>query len=577
MANKYAIIICHEYTHSKGITNLYKSNTLIKSKMGLEISDKDIDLILSEPPKPPEEMEEKPVKFTHVIKKTVGRIKLKAVSKKQERPKKEMHEYKAKVKDLKKQKDSFEKELKKLKKVPIAKKIKLLSEKENALIEKEKELIEKEAEVMKGIKQLSRESYQWNKMKSKLEKDVKKLESRKDTTIDKISAKNVELLNLKKEIKEKEKTLEDDKRELGKKEDEIMERLNEIEKSRKELESKEDDIQGIIKEMEKNKKILLKEEKKVTGKLSKLKKEHDKIKENSAFVIESNKRLDYQLKERKLQLSKLNKEWEIKQRVFNDNLEFLRKRKQELTPLLKEVSNDINKLNKKETDILKDVEKLEKNRNLLNEKEKEFIDKIKRLENVESSVKKREKEVSRKEAIIANAKELKDNIPKLKREFTKAKQLYENEQGKLNDLIAEATAKKGLIKNKEIELMRKDDYLAKREKWIKDREYELSVEKQQIGREEVHLMGKEPLKKDIDFTKIKEGEEYPIHPEVRPLIRKARELIINKSTDEAFKTIQEIEAIYNGLKATDSEKRKINYDLLELKTEVKLAELSKIA
>ena len=88
-------------------------------------------------------------------------------------------------------------------------------------------------------------------------------------------------------------------------------------------------------------------------------------------------------------ISKLNQEWGIKQRVFNDNIEILRKRKEELAPLIKDVPNALNELNKKEKGIVDGVEKLEQGTRLLQEKEKEFVDKINKMEEMEKSLRKR--------------------------------------------------------------------------------------------------------------------------------------------------------------------------------------------
>ena len=54
------------------------------------------------------------------------------------------------------------------------------------IIDKEKKLDEKEKEIIDGMKQLSKKTYQWNKKRRKLEKDIAKLESRKNITVERL-------------------------------------------------------------------------------------------------------------------------------------------------------------------------------------------------------------------------------------------------------------------------------------------------------------------------------------------------------------------------------------------------------
>jgi len=459
----------------------------------------------------------------------------------------------------------------------MEKKARLLLEKNELLIKKQRELREKEIKAKRAMSQINNEAYQWELRKEKIEKEIIGLRNEKKRLVSDIKLHGQKLVDIEDQISDNKKTIEEDKKELEKKEDEIMHAFEGIEQSNKELEKKEEEIANLVNEMEENKKILIKEEKKVVDNLKKLKLEKQKIDEGFILIGESNKRIDFMLKQMRIKVENLDKIWAMKEAALNENITSLAIAKKELLPIARELKIDINKLDKKQVKLSAEIKVMNNMKAALDSKEKELIKQMKNIEMHEASVRRREIEVSRKQAIIENVSELRENIPKLKKEHAETKKQVEKELEKLQNIIEEAAAKKGLIKNKEIELMRKEMDISRRERWIRDREYELGMEQKQVEREEVHLMAKEPKfsKTEIDFTKVMEGKDHPMHPEVRPLIRKARELVLQGDINGAIKEIQGIEAAYDNLKENDPEKRQLNYEIMELKTDIKLAEISR--
>jgi hypothetical protein len=64
------------------------------------------------------------------------------------------------------------------------------------------------------------------------------------------------------------------------------------------------------------------------------------------------------------------------------------------------------------------------------------------------------------------------------------------------------------------------------------------------------------------------------HYEVYSLIEQGKSLINSGNLGEAEKVVSEVQTYYDRLKDGDSEKRRINYNLLELITDLKLASLA---
>ncbi len=64
------------------------------------------------------------------------------------------------------------------------------------------------------------------------------------------------------------------------------------------------------------------------------------------------------------------------------------------------------------------------------------------------------------------------------------------------------------------------------------------------------------------------------HYEVYSLIDQGKELIRNGDFVEAEKIVSKIREYYDRLKESDKHKRKINYNLLEMITDLKLATLA---
>ena len=192
------------------------------------------------------------------------------------------------------------------------------------------------------------------------------------------------------------------------------------------------------------------------------------------------------------------------------------------------------------------------------------------LRQIRNEQRDKERELSSREEKIRRAQELKENIGKLVLEHKRAQMSVEEETEKLKKITAESMAKMGLIKDREIELMKRAARLQRKEDFLVQKEADLRQQKIHTLHEEFQAIKNEP---DISFEIEKIHTEYPQHPRVMEMLRTARGLIRDGRIDQAKQQIRAIEDLQATLKPEDKARQKITYDVLELKTEMKLAML----
>jgi len=139
----------------------------------------------------------------------------------------------------------------------------------------------------------------------------------------------------------------------------------------------------------------------------------------------------------------------------------------------------------------------------------------------------------------------------------------------LNKLTEEGTAKLTYLKNRELELTGRETEVKLKEQWITDKENDLKNERRLLEREGLHKFVERQREEKLMYLE----EEMPKNVGITTLIKKTRELIRTGKLDEAKRYINQIEGLYSGLRNEDEEKRRINYEIIELQTDIKLAAL----
>ena len=142
---------------------------------------------------------------------------------------------------------------------------------------------------------------------------------------------------------------------------------------------------------------------------------------------------------------------------------------------------------------------------------------------------------------------------------------------------------KCLLKDKEVDLFNTEKDLKEIETRLRRKDNALSQKEDDIIREEYDIvnvsqalkkgMTEEYIKQELNKEPIKRGvPKISDSPEVDELVSQTKSLIQQQQIAEASNMVRKIEKKYAAIKK-EALKRKVGYDILELKTDLKLATL----
>lgn len=218
-------------------------------------------------------------------------------------------------------------------------------------------------------------------------------------------------------------------------------------------------------------------------------------------------------------------------------------------------------LEKEEQDILMRIEKLEKTEEDLRIVESSMTKKYEKMMEIKRFISEEDDKIRQEIREIENARSLKQAIPKIQAAYSRIKD-------KMRRIEKEALGKFVVIKEKEKELKSKEQELNSFSESLIEKEEKLKKERAAF----------EHLKGEGIFNLIKEEESYiPSHEsskeenQVRQLLEDARDLIKQGDKKTAEDKIRQAESIYH--KMDDSRSSDITYEIMELQTEIKLADL----
>lgn len=282
-------------------------------------------------------------------------------------------------------------------------------------------------------------------------------------------------------------------------------------------------------------------------------------------------------------LTKLREEWQAKDMLLMERASQIMKDKAEIEKMLGKVESDVTLLDKKEKEIVSKIGNLERDKNLVDKEEGRVLQKVKKLEQVEQALRQREGHIQELERTIGNeerrlreeverfehAKAIKPELPKIEREYKKLLKRYEA-------IEYDSVAKRELLKQEESEIEMK-------KKELEEKDLLLDRKEEQLVQEEYELMhAKESLEKgmfeDYVHQQIRASIETPRsvtydtrYSKIYALIDKARGHIAGRALDDAKQIIDAIEFEMQNMQEAD--RKAFVYDVMELKTDMKLASL----
>ena len=197
---------------------------------------------------------------------------------------------------------------------------------------------------------------------------------------------------------------------------------------------------------------------------------------------------------------------------------------------------------------------------------------------------------------IDSAKSLIKKLPQLKRDMARTARTYEKEAAKLDKVTTESLAKRELLKDYEAgltgweeQLSKNDESLKRREQLIVNMEYNVLKEEDEIESERFktymgsELAGmpeqagvgiKEPVSIMMEERPVLSEDIIPKGPEsVDVMIARAQGLVKASAIEDAQRLCDEIEKISKEEQFSSEDLKKIEYSLMEIQTDIKLAKL----
>ena len=407
------------------------------------------------------------------------------------------------------------------------------------------------------------------------------------------------------QLKEKQRQLQVISEVISKKEEESAKNRYETEKAR-------EDVQGklnLLKEREQAIITMEKRAKDTERKIAQLDKEwnskQDALNAIKQTLQEVEQRVKEELPKHKDALSQITQEWDFKSKQLENTLSVLKDEKRQIEAKAKDLEEDMEQLKKQEVEALDAVRDLEKDQALLEQKQSEFLrleQKIERnkaiKEQLERDLKEREKTVRAKEKELAQglkrvdkAKATKSIIATLTKEHNTLKKQHALVSKKLAQSEKRLKQIEEHINQKSTRLREREAYLKQKEQDIKDREMVLKREHQifeerargmQTEREELEEEEYEVMKEE---AKVMPQPRYvppaPPRPivlggkdaDMKTLINEVRELINTGDVNNAAQLLRQVEVQSQGIR-DPNERRRIGYQILELKTELQLIKLA---
>jgi len=415
----------------------------------------------------------------------------------------------------------------------------------NGLRKKENELRKREDLINKKAEYLAREEERVNHFVKKVNPDyhIKELQSRKED-IERFSK---ELIGREQGIKIRHKTAEE-------KENHLINRETD-------LHTRETEIRVDLASMKKVRQQIEQKQRQLDREIIKIKDLKEKMEKEAM--------------EKYNIMIKLRKELDEKEAMMTKDSEMIKNYPLNLT-FVKHLKDNFNKMKKVENELKKNFVKIEEEKKDVEEREESVEHKLSELEKIEKLLKSKEKELIKKEMKHERHKDLKKVMPILERKFNSltkdvddiTKKL-KNAEKRLKQQTIESEAKLGYMKDKEIELERKEKVLRELEMNLRYKEEGLKDEEKQLDGS-AKLLYSEGI--NLSPLEIKNNyEPYKKHPELFKLVLDARKAMREGDLKNAKIIVKELKKQYSKIKSEDEEKKRISYDIMDLKTDLELS------
>ena len=186
----------------------------------------------------------------------------------------------------------------------------------------------------------------------------------------------------------------------------------------------------------------------------------------------------------------------------------------------------------------------------------------------EKSLEKKEEDIKKKLEKINKVKEVKESIASLERSQEKMKKEMEKELRKLDEQI-----NKKVVKVVDIEELKKKEMLLEQKEQMLQESYErFEKEQEQLRRNEMHIIAEHAIRPSQQKEVLKEAmSEKRTEPlAIYTLIDQAAKAVENHNFNGAKEMYKKIQSLYSSLDMPPQERKKVYYEVMELKTDIEL-------
>ena len=444
-----------------------------------------------------------------------------------------------------------------------------IKEREYFIAEKEKETVKLNRDIKDKEEIIHRLSKMINTERTQFEHDRKIIAQEIDELQKRKTLLNAEVAALKDENSAERKRLDESMRDVKQMYDLAEKKILATDRRAKDIEAvlykKENDLTKFSLNLDKREMELKEWAEQLEKERSRLlleQKEEVALRKNIVELSTEERLLEQSASEKRKQLEDFEADYETKKEDLKRDQAMLDDKEDEIIRRIKQLEDDERLLAEKEEEFIDKITELEKDRRLFDKKAAEFsemIGAVKEVKNKEAELSKRELDIEAKEQKIAKVSETRVNISNLKKE----KETLAKELKHLQSRVAKAN-----------EINKK---LSARERMLSEQEEKLKAIFSHMSGEDANISSVpqtpyelENKQDEIRTTYEAVEETNPKNYSVISLMQDARSALISKNIVSAKQLYSRINSMYKKLPAT-AEKKRLYYEILELKTDIELA------
>lgn len=372
-----------------------------------------------------------------------------------------------------------------------------------------------------------------------------------------------------------------------------------LEQMQKKLDGKDASLKLMEAELGQKAAEMSKAEKEIEIMQNDWKKKYFLINDSKLIVEKGKKELQELLPHEREQLKILKEELDVRLAAVMKSKSELADDKRQITSKLNELESVSKALATREKEVVKEVNKISKVKRMLSEKEDKIISLVEQMEsdkedieNLNEVIDIREKDLKKKELKfaadrqkldvmkdkISTVKELKEDIDILKRQHNDLL-----DKLRIDNANLDKARQSLMITNRDVQ--QKDLKIRSRESTLSNYEHELETERKLFDEVSWRAARGQPYQQPpapkpylppapkMTVYDVRSKKEETKKQSINEVISNTRELIANRNLDAASANLLQLEMMRKEI-GESSKSKKIEYQILELKTDLELASLS---